>query len=236
MSVVSALAILEEQTEDGNLSIIIADVRAKVERGLMLSEAMGSHPTVFDTLYIAMVEAGEAAGALDTVLDRVAIQIEKQQQIKRRVKSAMVYPTLVITFATLVLTGMLLFLVPVFVGIFKTEGGKLPTLTQYIVDASNFLKSDWYILFPAIGGTIYAFLRYKKTASGRAFWDAFLLRVPMKVGVTVLKISMARVSRLCSPRASTSSMRSRSPLTPRATRSSSERCSTSKTVCRKVSR
>src|SRR5664280_1279335 len=134
VSVVAALVILEEQTEDDSLAMVIADIRAKVERGLLLSEAMGSHPKVFDTLYVAMVEAGEAAGVLDTVLDRVAIQIEKTEQIKRRVKSAMIYPTLVLCFATIVLIGMLMFLVPIFVNLFKQNGGQLPALTQYIVN------------------------------------------------------------------------------------------------------
>ena len=91
-------------------------------------------------LYVAMVEAGEAAGILDQVLDRVAFQIEKETQIKRRVKGAMIYPTMVLTFATLVLIGMLMFLVPIFVKIFAQLGGELPTLTQYVVDASNVLR------------------------------------------------------------------------------------------------
>ena len=198
VSVVTALVILEEQTEDSNLAVVIADVRAKVERGLLLSEAMSSHPKVFDTLYLAMIEAGEAAGVLDTVLDRVAMQIEKAQQIKRRVKSAMVYPTLVLCFATLVLTGMLLFLVPIFVKIFAQNGGKLPALTQYTMKASDLLKNYWFVIFPVIGGSIWGFLRLKKTDAGRAVWDAFLLRVPMRIGTTVLKISMARVSRTLS--------------------------------------
>jgi type IV pilus assembly protein PilC len=198
VSVVSALVILEEQTEDSNLAVVIADARAKVERGLLLSEAMGSHPKVFDNLYLAMIEAGEAAGVLDTVLDRVAMQIEKAEQIKRRVKSAMVYPTLVLTFAVLVLTGMLLFLVPIFVKIFAANGGKLPTLTQYTMTASDLLKNWWFVIFPVVGGSIWGFLRMKKTESGRALWDAFLLRVPMRVGGTVLKVSMARVSRTLS--------------------------------------
>src|SRR5207302_5351642 len=115
---------------------IIRGLRADVEGGLLLSQAMARHPKVFDRLYIAMVEAGEAAGILDTVLDRVAFQIEKQTQIKRRVKGAMLYPTMVLMFATLVLIGMLMFLVPVFVKIFKQLGGQLPTLTQYVVGAS----------------------------------------------------------------------------------------------------
>ena len=91
---------------------------------------MSQHPEIFSRLYIAMVEAGEAAGVLDTVLDRVAIQIEKEQKIKRRVKGAMIYPMVVLTFASLVMTGMLMFLVPIFVKIFDQLGGKLPTLTQ----------------------------------------------------------------------------------------------------------
>ncbi len=195
VSIVAALVILEEQTEDDHLAVVIADVRAKVERGLLLSEAMSSHPTVFDNLYIAMVEAGEAAGVLDTVLDRVAMQIEKAEQIKRRVKSAMIYPTLVLTFATLVLIGMLLFLVPIFTKIFEEQGGKLPVLTQYVKNASEMLKSWWYVIFPALGGSIWGLRYWKRTESGRAAWDALILRVPMRIGTTVLKVSMARVSR-----------------------------------------
>jgi type IV pilus assembly protein PilC len=195
VSVVAALVILEEQTEDDNLAVVISDVRAKVERGLLLSEAMASHPKAFDTLYIAMVEAGEAAGVLDTVLDRVAIQIEKSEAIKRRVKSAMIYPTMVLCFATIVLIGMLMFLVPIFVKMFKENGGQLPTLTQYIVSASHFLKASWFVVFPIIGLTIWGLMRFKKTQRGRDLWDAFVLKVPMRIGPTVLKVSMARVSR-----------------------------------------
>src|SRR5439155_9437141 len=114
LNVVSALVILEEQTEDRYLGMIIRELRADVEGGLLLSQAMARHPKIFSRLFIAMVEAGEAAGILDTVLDRVAFQIEKETQIKRRVKGAMIYPTMVMIFATLVLIGMLLFLVPVF--------------------------------------------------------------------------------------------------------------------------
>ncbi len=195
VSVVAALVILEEQTEDDNLAVVTADVRAKVERGLLLSEAMASHPKVFDTLFVAMIDAGEAAGVLDTVLDRVAVQIEKSQQIKRRVKSAMIYPTLVLCFATLVLTGMLMFLVPIFVKMFKENGGQLPTLTQYIVSASNVVRSWWYVIFPIVGLAIWSLMRFKKTQRGRDLWDAFVLRVPMRIGSTVLKVAMARVSR-----------------------------------------
>src|ERR687892_1386446 len=130
LSVVSALVVLEEQTDDKYLAGVISELRADVEGGLLLSQAMGRHPKVFSRLYVSMVEAGEAAGILDVVLDRVAFQIEKETQIKRRVKGAMIYPTMVLIFATLVLIGMLLFLVPVFENIFKQLGGELPKLTQ----------------------------------------------------------------------------------------------------------
>jgi type IV pilus assembly protein PilC len=113
LNVVSALVILEDQTDDQALAAIIVELRKDVEGGLLLSEAMAKHPKVFSRLYVSMVEAGEAAGILDIVLDRVAFQIEKQEAIRRKVKSAMVYPTMVLIFATLVLIGMLMFLVPV---------------------------------------------------------------------------------------------------------------------------
>src|SRR5438270_516233 len=198
LNVVSALVILEEQTEDMYLAAIIHELRADVEGGLLLSQAMSRHPKVFSRLYVSMVEAGEAAGILDTVLDRVAFQIEKETQIKRRVKGAMMYPTMVFIFATLVLIGLLLFLVPVFVKIFGQLGGKLPTLTQYVVNMSDFLKGDWYILFPLLGAAIWGFRRYKRTDHGRELWDRFKLRIPMKIGDTVLKVTMARFSRTLS--------------------------------------
>ena len=111
-----------------------------MEGGALLSEALAAHPDVFSRLYVAMVEAGEAAGVLDVVLDRVAMQIEKDEKIKRRVKSAMIYPSVVLTFAFLVLTGLLMFLVPVFVKIFGQLGGQLPKLTQIILHMSNGLR------------------------------------------------------------------------------------------------
>ncbi|HEV8603397.1 MAG TPA: type II secretion system F family protein [Gaiellaceae bacterium] len=198
LSVVGALVILEEQTEDKYLGTIVAALRADVEGGLLLSQAMARHPKIFSRLYVAMVEAGEAAGILDQVLDRVAFQIEKETQIKRRVKGAMIYPTMVLIFATLVLIGMLLFLVPIFVDIFKDLGGDLPTLTQYIVTMSDFLRADWMFIFPTLAVVFYAFRRGKRTEQGRRLWDRFKLKVPMKVGSVVLKVTMARFSRTLS--------------------------------------
>jgi type IV pilus assembly protein PilC len=198
LNVVASLVILEQQTDDAYLAQVIRELRADVEGGLLLSQAMARHPKVFDRLYIAMVEAGEAAGILDTVLDRVAFQIEKQTQIKRRVKGAMLYPTMVMIFATLVLIGMLMFLVPVFVKIFKQLGGQLPKLTQYVVDASNVVRGYWFIIIPLLIALPFIFKKWKSTENGRRIWDRFKLRVPMKIGDTVLKVTMARFSRTLS--------------------------------------
>ena len=151
VSVVAALVTLEEQTDDKYLREVIADVRSDVESGVILSRAMGRHPKVFNRLFVSMVQAGESSGTLDTVLDRVAQQIEKETQIKRRVKGAMVYPIVVISFATLVLIFMLLFIVPVFVKVFASLGGELPTPTKIVMGMSNALRDYWFIIFPAIG-------------------------------------------------------------------------------------
>ena len=198
LSVVTALVVLEQQTDDPALGAVIVDVRERVEAGAFLSEAMAQHPDTFNRLYISMVEAGEAAGVLDTVLDRVATQIEKEQKIKRRVKGAMIYPVVVLSFATLVLAGMLMFLVPVFTKVFDTLGGDLPVLTQYVVKASDGLRSYWFIIFPLIGAVIYGFRRWKKTETGRQVWDRFKLRLPVSIGQVVRKVAMARWSRTLS--------------------------------------
>jgi type IV pilus assembly protein PilC len=195
VSIVSALAILEDQTEDKFLIPVIAEVRSDVESGSILSKALSRHPNVFNRLYVAMIEAGEASGTLDKVLDRVAVQIEKETAIKRRVKGAMVYPIVVLAFASLVLTGLLMFIVPVFVKIFAQLNGQLPTLTQMVVNASNLLRHDWFIIFPVIGASIWGFLRWKKSAQGRKVWDRFKLHIPMKIGDVVRKVTMARFSR-----------------------------------------
>ncbi|MBA2642715.1 MAG: type II secretion system F family protein [Actinobacteria bacterium] len=195
LNVVSALVILEQQTDDNALAAVIREVRTDVEGGMLLSQALARHPKVFDRLFISMVEAGETAGILDTVLDRMALQIEKEMKIKRRVKGAMVYPMVVLCFALATLTGMLLFLVPVFEGIFADLGGELPALTKMVVAASDLVRGYWFILFPAFGGSIYGFLRWKKTPAGRQVWDRFKLRVPAGIGKVVLKVTMARFSR-----------------------------------------
>jgi type IV pilus assembly protein PilC len=198
LNVVTALVILEEQTEDKKLAKVVSELRADVEGGLLLSEAMARHPRVFSRLFISMVEAGEAAGILDVVLDRVAFQIEKETRIKRRVKGAMMYPLMVMSFAFLVLIGMLMFLVPIFVDIFAQLGGDLPMLTKIVVKMSNILRSYFYIVFPVLGLMVFGFFRLKKTEKGRRVWDAFRMRIPFGIGAIVVKVGMARFSRTLS--------------------------------------
>jgi type IV pilus assembly protein PilC len=195
LNIVAALVILEEQTDDLYLAEIISELRADVEGGLLLSQAMARHPKVFNELYVSMVQAGEASGLLDNVLDRVADQIEKETKLKRRVKGAMVYPTVVFTFATLVLIAMLMFIVPIFAKIFTELHGQLPMLTRVVVHASDLLRHRWYIVFPLMALTIWGALRFKKTESGSQAWDRFKLKVPLKIGEVVLKVTMARLLR-----------------------------------------
>jgi type IV pilus assembly protein PilC len=195
VSVVAALVTLEEQTDDKYLKEVVGEVRADVESGMIFSRALARHPKVFDRLFVAMVAAGESSGTLDIVLDRVATQIEKATKLKRRVKGAMVYPIVVISFATLVLTFMLMFIVPVFQKVFDELNGQLPTPTKIIIGLSNALRGYWFIIFPTIGLIIYMIRRFKRTPEGTRMWDRFKLRVPMKIGDVVQKIALARISR-----------------------------------------
>jgi len=198
VSIVAALVTLEEQTDDAYLRDTIAEVRSDVEAGMVLSRALSRHPKIFNRLFVAMVEAGESSGALDSVLDRVATQIEKETQIKRRVKGAMVYPAVVLSFATLVLIFMLLFIVPVFEKVFADLGGELPTPTKLVMAASDLLRGYWFIIFPALIGAGFGLRKLKRTESGRQNWDRFKLRVPMKIGDVVQKVALARFSRTLS--------------------------------------
>jgi type IV pilus assembly protein PilC len=198
LNVVASLRILEDQTTDAYLAAVIGDVRAAVEGGALLSQALAKYPKIFSRLYVSMVEAGEAAGILDEVLDRLATQIEKEANIKRRVKGAMVYPTLVLSFSFVVLTAMLLFIVPIFQKLYLQLGGKLPSITQVIVDVSVVMRTRSYLVFPAIALVLFGFFRWKKSEGGKKVWDRFKLKVPMKIGDIVRKVAMARFARTLS--------------------------------------
>src|ERR1700726_1540349 len=147
MSILRALYVLEEQTESKFLKETIVAVRKDVEAGLSLSDSMVRHPKVFSPLFVAMTQAGETGGVLEDALMRVADQLQKDAALRRQIKSAMVYPTMVIIFAVGVMMALVAFLVPVFVGVFKQFGGELPALTKVSVLMSKIVTSYWWLMF-----------------------------------------------------------------------------------------
>ncbi len=198
MTLLRALYVLESQTEAKKLKATLVAVRKDVEAGLLFSDALARHPKVFSPLYVAMVGAGETGGLLEDSLLRVADQLEKDDSLRRQVKSAMIYPSVIITFALIVMFALIAFLVPVFAKIFKDFGGKLPAITQVTVAASHILTGQWYLIIGAAVAGAVGFLRWKKSSWGRPQWDAFRLRTPFKIGDIVQKVALARWSRTLS--------------------------------------
>ena len=195
LAVLRALYVLEEQTENKRFKKIIASVREDVEAGMPLSDAMARYPVAFDRLYVAMVRAGEAGGALEEALNRLATQLEKDDSLRRTIKSAMAYPVLIACFAIMVMIGMLLFIIPIFAGMYADLGGQLPSLTRVMMGLSNLMKSYWFILFPALILFFWGLKRLKNTEQGRRVWDRTKLKLPMKLGPVIQKLAVARFSR-----------------------------------------
>ena len=195
MSILRALYVLEEQTEDKFLTETIVAVRKDVEAGLSLSDSMARHPKVFNPLFVAMTQAGEMGGVLEDALVRVANQLQKDAALRRQVKSAMVYPIMVIIFALGVMMALVAFLVPVFEGVFKEFGGELPAMTQVSVVLSEIVRGYWWAVFGGTALAVVTFVKWKKTTWGRRQWDHFRLHVPMKIGTIVQQIAVARWSR-----------------------------------------
>jgi type IV pilus assembly protein PilC len=202
MPMLRTLHTLEEQTQDEMIRDAVAGVRADVEAGSTLEQAMERHPKVFDRLFRAMVRSGEQSGRLEDALDRIAFQVEKTDALRRQVKSALMYPALVFGFAIVVLVAIVMFVIPVFANIFKElaeenpgEAGGLPPPTQLCVDASNLLTGYWFILLPGLVVGFFAFFKWKKTERGKEMWDRFTLRLPFKIGDVIQKVSLARWSR-----------------------------------------
>jgi len=195
MSLLRALYIIEEQTENDKLRDIFIEVRKDVEAGLGLSDALRKHPEVFNDLYVAMVEAGETGGILDSTLLRVSDQLEKDAALRRQIKAAMMYPSLIGGFAFLVLFALVAFLVPVFEKIFKDFGGELPAITKFTVWLSHLFTQRFYLLFGGIALVVFTFRRWKRSERGRMQWDRLKLKFPMKIGDIVQKVALARFSR-----------------------------------------
>ena len=195
VTILRALYVLEGQTESKKLRETLIAVRKDVEAGLALSDAMARHPKVFSPLYIAMIRSGETGGVLEESLQRISDQLEKEDALRRQVRAAMVYPAVVVTFAGAVMLAIVAFIVPVFAKVFKDFGGKLPALTRVTVGASHVVTHQFYIIIIVAGALVFGFIKWKKSDWGRPQWDAFKLRVPMKIGDTVQKIALARWSR-----------------------------------------
>ncbi len=194
LPLVQCLDILSKQSDDANFRTIIQDVMHDVEAGTTLAEAMAKHPQAFDSLYVNMVDAGEAGGILDKILQRLATYIEKAEALKRKIKSAMTYPAVVMSVAGGAMLFMLLFIIPVFAEVFDDFGGELPMATQIVVDLSNFLKSAWYIIAVVVVLLVVALKRYRKTERGARQIDSLLLRAPV-IGDLLRKGSIARFTR-----------------------------------------
>lgn len=190
-----ALYILEEQTENKRFRKVIAAVRQDVEAGMPLSDSVERHPVAFDRLYVSMVRAGEIGGVLDQTLERLATQLEKDDSLRRSIKSAMTYPILIGVFAVMVMLGLILFVIPIFSEMYNDLGGQLPLLTRIMVGTSNFMRSFWFVIFPALFLAVYGLKKLKNSDKGTDVWDRIKLKLPMKLGPIIQKIVVARFSR-----------------------------------------
>ena len=194
LSLIRALHILGEQTENKVLANVSRDVRMDVEKGASLSQALARHPKVFNRLFVAMVRAGETGGVLDSVLLQLADIIEKQVELKRKIKSAMTYPVAVLFLVLLIVTAMLIFVVPTFETLYADLGGTLPLPTRILLAVSAFMVKWAPIIVVAEVAAVFAFRKWITSERGRAAWDAFKLRVPI-FGNLVHKTVLTRFSR-----------------------------------------
>jgi type IV pilus assembly protein PilC len=202
MPMLRTLHTLEQQTNDEEIREAVAGMRADVEAGSTLEQAMERYPRVFDRLFRAMVRSGEQSGRLEDALDRIAFQVEKTDALRRQVKSALMYPALVFGFAVVVLLAIVIFVIPVFANIFDElaaenpeESSKMPMPTELCIGFSNLLTGYWFLLLPAMALVFWSFFRWKKTERGKDQWDRLILRLPFKIGDVIQKVALARWSR-----------------------------------------
>ncbi|PKO19494.1 pilus assembly protein PilC [candidate division BRC1 bacterium HGW-BRC1-1] len=188
------LNILSEQVEKLVLRNTIRQIERDVQSGSSFYEALARHPKVFNQFFLSMVKAGEAAGMLDTILDQVAIYLEKSASIRRKVKSAIMYPAAVSIFAALIMVVIMWKVVPVFEEIFDQLDEELPLLTQVVIAISNFIRDRWYIVLAGGVGIVVLFTQWGKTKVGRMRIDAMKLKLPV-FGPLLLKVSVAKFSR-----------------------------------------
>ena len=194
LPLVQCLDILSSQLDNMAFREVLTKVKVKVESGSTLADALGDHPKVFDTLYVQLVAAGEIGGILDTILNRLAQYIEKNEKLKSKVKSAMVYPSVVLVVAVGVTVVLLLFVTPTFEKMFKDFGGAMPTPTQIVIDLSKWLQHYIGYLVAGIIAAVIAFRAWVQWPRGRVQWDSFVIRTPI-FGPLVRKVAVARFTR-----------------------------------------
>ena len=195
LPLVQALDILSKQTENASFAKTIGDIKSDVEGGSTFADALRKFPRIFSDLYSNMVAAGETGGILDTILVRLATYIEKSQQLKRKVKGAMVYPAVVITVAIMVIAIIMIFVVPTFGKMFTQLGGTLPMPTQIVINISNFLSGiGGLIILAGIIGTIVFIVQFRRTETGQVVTDRLLLKFPI-IGILLRKVAVAKFTR-----------------------------------------
>ena len=195
MSILRAVHVLEDQTENEKLKDILAQVRQDIEAGISMSDSLEKHPETFNELYVAMTRTGESAGMLEESLERVADQLEKADSLRRQVRAAMAYPMMIGIFALVVLLALVAFLIPVFEEVFKDFDGKLPFITRISVGMSNVVRGQWYLLIGGTFAVVIGFKKWKKSSWGQWQWDKIRLKIPAKIGDVIHKIALARWSR-----------------------------------------
>jgi type IV pilus assembly protein PilC len=194
LPMVQCLDILSSQLEKDQFKKVVATVMADVEGGSTLAEALGKHEKVYSQLYVNMVEAGEAGGILDKILNRLAVYLEKAEALTRKVKGALMYPAVVFVVATGATVFMLVFIIPTFARMFSDFGGELPLPTKIVLVLSNFLRTKWWLLVGIVVGAVIAVKRFYATDVGRMKMDTFALKVPV-LGQVIRKASIARFTR-----------------------------------------
>jgi type IV pilus assembly protein PilC len=193
LPIVQCLDILSEQSESKLLRNTVRVIKQDVEGGATLAESLRKHPKIFDDLYVNMVQAGETGGVLNTILNRIALFIEKANKLKKKVKGAMIYPCSIIAVAVIVVAILLIFVIPVFAELYGSMGKALPAPTQITINISNWFVATWYYALFAIVGTVVGVRFYYQTDHGRMNIDRLLLRLPV-VGDLLRKVAVARFS------------------------------------------
>ena len=194
---VSALDILGEQLENKTFSGIILESRDAIEAGSSLSDALAKHPRVFSSLFVNMVKAGESSGMLDEILDRLATYLEKSNNLQKKVRSALIYPSVITVMAITITAVLLLKVIPVFKDIFAGFGAALPRPTQVLINISDFLRNYFFFAVAAIGVIIFLLARFLRTETGRLKFDTFILKVPI-FGALLTKVAVSKFTRTLS--------------------------------------